>query len=198
MPFVINFASHFVTVHDEPREIQFWVANSNSSSFISMAVRGHSLYRLNYPLGLKKWHHTCTSWNGKTGEWQLWVKSERVGRGFYNRVSSCLSLCVLNFNFCFRQLVSHEIEAGGNAFAGGKSPNGPVAEGLHFEITLLQVYSVALSAGKAHRNHKHHHVHKFDHNGEIEPTTTPAPPPVIEIYFYCIFTANNFLNVLLT
>lgn len=78
--------SNYFSVHDEPREIQFWVANSNSSSFISLAVRGHSLYRLNYPLGLKKWHHVCTSWNGKTGEWQLWVKSERVGRGFYNRV----------------------------------------------------------------------------------------------------------------
>jgi Pentaxin family len=51
-----------------------------------MAVRGHSLYRLGYPLAMKKWHHMCTSWNGKTGEWQLWVKSERVGRGFYNRV----------------------------------------------------------------------------------------------------------------
>jgi hypothetical protein len=75
-------------VHDEPREIQFWVANVNSTqSFLTLAVRGHSLYRLNYPLAMKKWHHTCTSWNGKTGEWQLWVKSERVGRGFYNRVS---------------------------------------------------------------------------------------------------------------
>ena len=36
---------------------------------------------------MKQWHHACTSWNGKTGEWQLWVKSDRVGRGFYNRVS---------------------------------------------------------------------------------------------------------------
>lgn len=51
-------------------------------------MRGYSLYRLGYPLAMKKWHHTCTSWNGKTGEWQLWVKSERVGRGFYNRVSN--------------------------------------------------------------------------------------------------------------
>lgn len=83
--FVIPFA-----VHDEPREIQLWVANVNASSFISLAVRGHSLYRLNYPLAMKKWHHMCTSWNGKTGEWQLWVSSERVGRGFYNRVSTWL------------------------------------------------------------------------------------------------------------
>lgn len=43
-------------------------------------------YRLNYPLKLRKWHHACVSWNGKTGEWQLWVKAERVGRGFHNRV----------------------------------------------------------------------------------------------------------------
>jgi hypothetical protein len=77
------------------------------------------------------------------------------------------------------QLVSHEIEAGGKAFTGGKSPNGPIAASLHYEVTLLQLYSVALSAGKAHRDHKHHHVHKFDHNGEISTTTTPAPPPVM-------------------
>lgn len=36
---------------------------------------------------MRQWHHACASWNGKTGEWQLWVKSERVGRGFHNRVS---------------------------------------------------------------------------------------------------------------
>lgn len=36
---------------------------------------------------MRKWHHACTSWNGKTGEWQLWIKAERVGRGFHNRVS---------------------------------------------------------------------------------------------------------------
>ena len=74
----------------------------------------------------------------------------------------------------YSQLVSHEIEAGGRAFSGGKSPNGPIATGLHFELTLLQVYKVALSAGKAHRDHKHHHVHKFDSNGEIATTTTPV------------------------
>lgn len=28
----------------------------------------------------------CNSWNGNTGEWQLWVNAERVGRGFHNRV----------------------------------------------------------------------------------------------------------------
>ncbi|XP_070499930.1 uncharacterized protein b6 [Chironomus tepperi] len=158
------------SVHDEPREIQFWVSNVNSSSFVTLAVRGYSLYRLGYPFQMKKWHHTCTSWNGKTGEWQLWVKSERVGRGFYNR------------------LVSHEIEAGGKAFTGGKSTTGKVCEGLHMEVTSLQLYSVALSAGKAHRDHKHHHVHKFDHDGEIS-TTTPLPRPTI--------VANQPINPLL-
>lgn len=42
------------------------------------------------------------------------------------------------------------------------------------EITMVQLYSVALTAGKAHKDHKHHHVHHFDHNGQA--ITTPAPP----------------------
>lgn len=63
-----------------------WIANSNKQSFISMAIHGQSLFRLNYPLKMFKWHHMCGSWNGKTGEWQLWVRAERVGRGFHNRV----------------------------------------------------------------------------------------------------------------
>lgn len=37
---------------------------------------------------MRIWHHVCASWNGKTGEWQLWVKGERIGRGFHNRVST--------------------------------------------------------------------------------------------------------------
>lgn len=57
-----------------------------------MAIHGQSLFRLNYPIKLYQWHHFCSSWNGKTGEWQLWVKAERVGRGFHNRVSA---KCVL-------------------------------------------------------------------------------------------------------
>lgn len=92
--------------------------------------------------------------------------------------------------FNVKQLVSHEIEAGGNAFTGGKSPNGPTAEGLHYEVTLAQVYSVALSAGKAHRNHKHHHVHKFDHNGEVE-TTTAAPTAAVCVEFHF---SSKFFN----
>lgn len=42
------------------------------------------------------------------------------------------------------------------------------------EITMVQLYSVALTAGKAHKDHKHHHVHHFDHDGQA--ITTQAPP----------------------
>lgn len=70
------------------REIQSWIANTPEASFISMAVHGQSLYRLNYPFRYGRWHFQCTSWNGKTGEWQLWIRGERIGRGFHNRVSS--------------------------------------------------------------------------------------------------------------
>lgn len=44
------------------------------------------------------------------------------------------------------------------------------------EITMVQLYAVALTAGKAHRDHKHHHAHQYDHNG-TPITTTPTPPP---------------------
>lgn len=44
------------------------------------------------------------------------------------------------------------------------------------EVTMVQLYSVALTAGKAHKDHKHHHVHHFDHNGQAI-TTTPPPTP---------------------
>lgn len=43
------------------------------------------------------------------------------------------------------------------------------------EVTMVQLYGVALTAGKAHRDHKHHHAHQYDHNG-TPITTTPAPP----------------------
>lgn len=43
------------------------------------------------------------------------------------------------------------------------------------EITMVQLYAVALTAGKAHRDHKHHHAHQYDHDGT--PITTAAPPP---------------------
>lgn len=44
------------------------------------------------------------------------------------------------------------------------------------EITMVQLYAVALTAGKAHRDHKHHHAHQYDHDG-TPITTTPTPPP---------------------
>lgn len=81
-------------------------------------------------------------------------------------------------------MVGHVIPAGGIAISGqeqsqlgggfqeGKdAPKG--AGGMLGEITMVQLYSVALTAGKAHRDHKHHHAHKFDHNGV--PITTPPP-----------------------
>ncbi|KAL3282965.1 hypothetical protein HHI36_006123 [Cryptolaemus montrouzieri] len=136
-----------------------------------MAVEGHTFYRLNYPLRLNKWYHTCQSWNGKTGEWQIWVNAERVGRGFHNR------------------LVGDKIPAGGIAVSGqeqtqlgggflegAEAPKG--SGGMLGEITMVQLYNVALTAGKAHKDHKHHHAHQYDHNGApITTTAKPAPQP---------------------
>lgn len=45
------------------------------------------------------------------------------------------------------------------------------------EVTMVQMYHVALTAGKAHKDHKHHHVHHFDHNGSPLETTTAQPLP---------------------
>lgn len=45
--------------------------------------------------------------------------------------------------------------------------------GMLGEIIMLQLYKVALTAGKAHKDHKHHHAHQFDHEGRM--ITTPAP-----------------------
>ncbi|XP_055631597.1 uncharacterized protein LOC129771694 [Toxorhynchites rutilus septentrionalis] len=142
-------------VQNESREIQLWIANARGMSFISLAVHGQSLFRLNYPFRMRKWHHICASWNGKTGEWQLWIKAERIGRGFHNR------------------LVDYSIKPNGKLFSGGPSITGPIDTDLHFELTMVHIYKVALSAGKAHRDHKHHHVHHFDHNGG---EVTPNPP----------------------
>lgn len=60
-------------------------------------------------------------------------------------------------------------------YSGGPSITGTVASGLHVEVTMVQLYKVALSAGKAHRDHKHHHVHHFNHDG-LAPTAPPPPP----------------------
>lgn len=49
---------------------------------------------------------------------------------------------------------------------------------------MLQLYHVALTAGKAHKDHKHHHAHHFKHDGspldantEEAPTEPPPPEP---------------------
>ncbi|XP_044750564.1 uncharacterized protein LOC123310917 isoform X2 [Coccinella septempunctata] len=158
-------------VDGQPRAIYSWIANTERSSYFSMSVEGHTFYRLNYPLRLNKWYHTCQSWNGKTGEWQIWVNAERVGRGFHNR------------------LVGSKIPGGGIAISGqgqtqlgggfqegAQAPKG--SGGMLGEITMVQLYNVALTAGKAHKDHKHHHAHQFDHDG-APITTTPKPttPP---------------------
>ncbi|GLV37738.1 b6 [Carabus blaptoides fortunei] len=155
-------------VEGQPRAIYSWVSNTERSSYFSLSVNGHTFYRLNYPLRLNRWYHSCQSWNGRTGEWQIWVNGERTGRGFHNR------------------LVGHKIPSGGIAISGQEqtqfgggfqegagAPKG--SGGMLGEITMVQLYSVALTAGKAHKDHKHHHVHHFDHNGQ--PITTPPPPP---------------------
>ncbi|CAG9859038.1 unnamed protein product [Phyllotreta striolata] len=153
-------------VDGQPRAIYSWISNTERSSYFSLVVEGHTFYRLNYPFRLNRWYHTCQSWNGKTGEWQIWVNAERVGRGFHNR------------------LVNHVIPGGGIAITGQEqrqlgggfqegveAPKG--SGGMLGEITMLQLYKVALTAGKAHKDHKHHHAHQFDHNGRA--ITTPAP-----------------------
>ncbi|XP_068621402.1 uncharacterized protein b6 [Battus philenor] len=158
-------------VDDNPKEISSWISNTQEASYYSMAVHGQTFFRLNYPLKLNTWYHTCQSWNGKTGEWQVWVNAERVGRGFHNR------------------LVGHVIKGGGKAISGqeqsllySKDTLDPVKKesGLMGEITMLQLYHVALTAGKAHKDHKHHHAHHFKHDGSPLDLTTEAatePPP---------------------
>lgn len=160
------------SVGDNAKAILAWISNTEEASYFSMAVHGQTFFRLNYPLKLNTWYHSCQSWNGKTGEWQVWVNGERVGRGFHNR------------------LVGHIIKGGGVAISGqdqslleNKDPIEPVQRqpGLLGEITMLQLYHVALTAGKAHKDHKHHHVHHFKHDGtpletSTEPITEPPPP----------------------
>ncbi|PNF27600.1 hypothetical protein B7P43_G02273 [Cryptotermes secundus] len=151
-------------VPNQPRAIYLWVSNSLRSSYFSLSVESHTFFRLNYPLRLNRWYHSCTSWNGRTGEWQIWVNAERVGRGFHNR------------------LVGHVIPGGGIAITGQEqrqygggflegegSPKG--SGGFLGEVTQLYLYKAALAAGKAHRDHKHHH-------GNHASSTTPQPPPV--------------------
>lgn len=157
-------------VGDQPRGILSWISNTQRSSYYMMNIDGHNLYRLNYPLRLNKWYHSCQSWNGRTGEWQVWVNDERVGRGFNNR------------------LVGHVIKGGGVAISGQEQrqlgggflegPDAPIGSGgMLGELTMLQLYSVALTAGKAHKDHKHHHAHHFEHDtSNRAPLSTTKPP----------------------
>ncbi|KAK0078160.1 hypothetical protein PV325_002921 [Microctonus aethiopoides] len=163
-------------VDDQPRGILSWIANTQRSSYYMMNIDGHNLYRLNYPLRLNKWYHSCQSWNGRTGEWQIWVNDERVGRGYNNR------------------LVGHVIKGGGIALSGqeqrqlgggflegNEAP--PGSGGMLGELTMMQLYNVALTAGKAHRDHKHHHAHHYEHDtsNNAPRTTTQTPitgPPL--------------------
>ncbi|XP_020300259.1 uncharacterized protein LOC109863952 [Pseudomyrmex gracilis] len=163
-------------VGDQPRGILSWVANTPRSSYYMLNVNGHNLYRLNYPLRLNKWYHSCQSWNGRTGEWQIWVNDERVGRGFNNR------------------LVGHVIKGGGIAISGQEQrqlgggflegEDAPPGSGGYLgELTMVQLYNVALTAGKAHKDHKHHHAHHYEHDtsNNTPRTTTRAPvtgPPL--------------------
>ncbi|KAL6430713.1 hypothetical protein ACFW04_006934 [Cataglyphis niger] len=163
-------------VSDQPRGILSWVANTPRSSYYMLNVNGHNLYRLNYPLRLNKWYHSCQSWNGRTGEWQIWVNDERVGRGFNNR------------------LVGHVIKGGGIAISGQEQRQlgggflegegaPPGSGGYLGELTMVQLYNVALTAGKAHKDHKHHHAHHYEHDtsNNIPRTTTQTPvtgPPL--------------------
>ncbi|EZA55910.1 Neuronal pentraxin-2 [Ooceraea biroi] len=161
---------------DQSRGILSWVANTPRSSYYMLNVNGHNLYRLNYPLRLNKWYHSCQSWNGRTGEWQIWVNDERVGRGFNNR------------------LVGHVIKGGGIAISGQEQRQlgggflegegaPPGSGGYLGELTMLQLYNVALTAGKAHKDHKHHHAHHYEHDtsNNVPRATTRAPvtgPPL--------------------
>ncbi|GLH13578.1 Uncharacterized protein GBIM_18118 [Gryllus bimaculatus] len=157
-------------VPDQPRAIFSWVANTQRASYLSMAVNGHTFYRLNYPFRLHRWYHSCQSWNGKTGEWQAWVNAERVGRGFHNR------------------LVGHVIPGGGVALSGQeqRQPGGGFLEGpgaprgaggMLGELTLLHLYAAALAPGKAHRDHKHHHGNHYETNPKngVSPNAPPLP-----------------------
>lgn len=53
----------------------------------------------------------------------------------------------------------------------------PGSGGYLGEVTMVQLYEVALSAGKAHKDHKHHHAHHYEHDTENN-TPRPTRPPV--------------------
>ncbi|KAK6621882.1 hypothetical protein RUM44_001689 [Polyplax serrata] len=145
------------------KDIYMWISNLNAHepALFNMKVMGQTIFRLNYPIQLYKWYHTCQSWNGNTGEWQVWVNSHRIGRGFHNL------------------LVGQKIPGKGIALSGqenryfGKdfqevAHYQKAVGGLQGEITMVQMYKIALTAGKAYTDHRHHHSHYT--------STTPEPP----------------------
>ncbi|CAH1726566.1 unnamed protein product [Aphis gossypii] len=163
----------FNYTHDQPifsyshagksRVIYSWIENKPDKTYYSLAINGHTIYRINYPEKLFKWYHVCQSWNGHTGEWQLWINSERVGRGFYNLMAG------------------KKIKGGGVAISGREYLDQALA--IHYpaysgELTLVSLYKAALTAGKAYNDHKHHHVHNFHHGYDesVDEAETEAPP----------------------
>ncbi|XP_060873013.1 LOW QUALITY PROTEIN: uncharacterized protein LOC132946911 [Metopolophium dirhodum] len=147
----------------KPRVIYSWIENKPDKTYYSLAINGHTIYRINYPEKLFKWYHVCQSWNGHTGEWQLWINSERVGRGFYNLMAG------------------KKIKGGGVAISGREYVEQALA--VHYpafsgELTLVSLYKAALTAGKAYNDHKHHHVHNFHHGYDesVDEADTEAPP----------------------
>lgn len=87
--------------------------------------------------------------------------------------------------------MNYKIDGNGIAYSGGPSITGAVAPGYHMEITVLQLYKVALSAGKAHRDHRHHHVHHFNHDGVLMTTPAPTPAPT-QVFFNSNHTLLRF------
>lgn len=63
------------------------------------------------------------------------------------------------------------------------------------EITILQLYKVSLSAGKAHRDHKHHHVHQFNHDGLVPTTAQPTLPPAVIFSLIYFNIVNYFIKL---
>ena len=68
-------------------DIYMWVSNNAEPGIFNLKIMGQTVFRLNYPFKLFKWYHTCQSWNGHTGEWQVFVNSHRIGRGYHNLVN---------------------------------------------------------------------------------------------------------------
>ena len=83
--------------------------------------------------------------------------------------------------------------------------------GMLGEVTMVQLYGVALTAGKAHRDHKHHHAHHFEHDKsnnrsplimtEATEARQPLPSPFLTggqlnhqvmFHYYVLHSRNNF------